>query len=149
MVNVNIVDTAGQEKFRALSDKYYEKADGCLLVYDITDRDSFNEIKNYYSKKIKEKCKADIKIILLGNKTDLEEERKVSQDEGANLAAENCYMFMETSCLKNKYVADSFETLIEIIGREAIEKNLTNLPEKTIVIDKKNNKKKKNKANCC
>ena len=148
-MNVNIVDTAGQENFRALSDKYYEKADGCLLVYDITDRDSFNEIKNYYSKKIKEKCKADIKIILLGNKTDLEEERKVSQDEGANLAAENCYMFMETSCLKNKYVADCFETLIEIIGREAKEKEKyqTNEDEGSIKIEKKSKKNKKKKSN--
>ena len=142
LVNVNIVDTAGQENFRALSSQYYKKADGILLVYDITNEKSFENIKDYYFEQIKEKCKKNIKIIVLGNKTDLEEDRKVNPKEGANFAAKNGYMFLETSCLKNRFVADSFETLIELTYRDVIENNLTNRSESTITIIKISKSKK-------
>ena len=148
LVNVNIVDTAGQENFRALSSQYYKRADGILLVYDITNEKSFENIKGYYFEQIKEKCKKNIKIIVLGNKTDLEEDRKVNPKEGANFAAKNGYMFLETSCLKNRNVADSFETLIELIYRELEEKNLTNYSENSIRINNHFKKKKKKKKNC-
>ena len=149
LVNVKILDTVRQEKFKSISERYYKEADGCLLVYDISKRSTFDEIKEYYKEKIKEKCKEDIKIILLGNKTDLEEKREVPSEEGAIFAAENGYMFMETSCLQNKYVADCFETLIEIIGREAKEKEKyqTNEDEGSIKIEKKGKKNKKKKSN--
>lgn len=147
---MNILDTAGHEKFKSICEQYYKQADGCLLVYDISKRSTFDEIKDYYKEKVKEKCKEDIKIILLGNKIDLEDKREVPSEEGANFAAENGYMFMETSCLQNKYVADCFETLIEIVGREAKEKNQTNDDEEAIRIVKSNkkNKIKKNKNFC-
>ena len=93
---------------------------------------------------INEKCKKDIKIILLGNKTDLEENRKVSSEEGANFAVEKGYTFMETSCLENRNVADSFETLIELTYRENL--NIyANQSENTITIKNSQN----NKKNCC
>ena len=137
LVNARIVDTGGQERFRALGHQYYRKADGCLLVYDITNRSSFDEIKSYFCEQIEEKCKKDIKIILLGNKTDLEENRKVSSEEGANLAVENGYTFMETSCLENRNVADSFEALIELTYEKVLEKGKENISEKPpIIIDK-------------
>ena len=119
LVNVNILDTAGQEKFKSVSESYYKRADCCLLVYDITNRKSFDEVKDYYNENIKEKCKKKIKVILLGNKTDLEDKRKVQPEEGAGLALENDYIFMETSCLKNTNVSDAFETLIEITNIES------------------------------
>ena len=118
LVNVHTYDTAGQEKYRSLSENYYKQADCCLLVYDITDRDSFNECTSYYNERIKEKCKKGIKVILLGNKSDLEEKRVVDSEEGAGFALENDYIFMETSCLKNTNVANAFETLIEITNIE-------------------------------
>ena len=118
-MNVNILDTTGQEKFDALSESYYKKADCCLLVYDITNRASFDKCKNYYNPKLRELCKNDIKVILLGNKTDLEDQREVPPEEGAGFALECNYIFIETSCLKNKNVANAFETLIEITNIEA------------------------------
>ena len=149
LVNVNIVDTAGQEKYKSINSQYYKKADGCLLVYDITKKQTFDEIKNYFYEQIQEKCKKDIKIIILGNKTDLEEERQVSTEEGSNFAAEKGFMFLETSCLQNRLVADSFETLIELTYRDAIENNLTNLTDKPLTISNKTSKSKKNKSLCC
>ena len=88
LVNVEFLDTARQERYRTLNNQYYRKADACLLVYDISNKISFQSIKNYYKREIKEKCKDDIKIILLGNKTDLEDQREVSSIEGADFAFE-------------------------------------------------------------
>ena len=145
-MNVSIVDTAGQEIYRALSKNFYKKADGVLLVYDITRQESFDEIKDYYCKKIKEYCKENVKIILLGNKTDLEDQRKIPPEVGSNFAAENNFLFMETSCLTNKNVADGFETLIELAYREVIQK------EKDDAVVLKNNQNTTNtetKRHCC
>ncbi len=119
LVNVHLLDTVGQESYRALNEQYYKKADCCLLVYDITNRKSFQECKDYYNKNLIERCKKNIKVILLGNKSDLEDQRKVSSDEGAALALENDYIFMETSCLKNTNVSHDFKTLIELNKIEA------------------------------
>ena len=124
LVNVNTLDTAGQEKYKALNENYYKKADCCLLVYDITNRKSFEECKTYYNEGIMEKCKKNIKVILLGNKADLEDQRKVSSEEAAGFALENDYIFMETSCLKGTNVSDAFETLIELTNIEAKKNNI-------------------------
>ena len=113
LVAINIVDTAGQERYRSLNKSYYNRADGCLLVYDITSKDSFKELE-YFLNDINDLWKKNIKIILLGNKTDLGNERQVTQDEGAEFAKKYRFDFMETSCLDSRSVADGFETLIEL-----------------------------------
>ena len=118
IVKVHLLDTSGQEIYKSINETYYKKADCCLLVYDITNRKSFDECKDYYNKNLIEKCKKDVKVILLGNKTDLEDQRVISPEEGAGLALENDYIFMETSCLKNSNVASAFETLIELTNIE-------------------------------
>ena len=142
------MDTAGQERFKSINTSYYRKADCCLLVYDISNKYSFDQLKDYFIETIKEKCKKNIQIILLGNKTDLEDKRQVSAEEGANLALANNYIFLETSCLKNKNVADAFETLIEITNREAKKaKNVDNSNSMSFSIDKKH-KNKKDKCPC-
>ena len=147
LINVDIIDTAGQEKFKALSKGHYKKADGVLLVYDITNKETFDEIQNYFLREIKENCKEEIKIMLLGNKTDLEDERQITSDEGANFAADNGFMFLETSCLLNRNVADSFETLIELTYRDVLERNQTHLTEKPLIIDRKS--RVTHKSSCC
>ena len=152
LANVQIMDTSGQERFRAINQNYYRRADCCLLVYDITDAKSFEACK-YYSEQIKERCKKNIKTVLLGNKTDLESERKVPPEKGAAFSLKNNYIFMETSCKKNENVADAFEVLIETTHRE-IEKNKDKIEEDrmSVVIDKKdyiNTNRKKKKNDCC
>lgn len=114
LINVHIRDTCGQERYDSINEQYYRKADGILLVFDIADKLSFNKIKNYYIKTIKEKCKEDIPIVLLGNKTDLEDQREVSQEEAIDLSIKEEYIYKETSCLRNENVADAFETIIEM-----------------------------------
>ena len=109
-----IYDTAGQERFNSINETYYKKADAVLLVYDITNKESFDKIREYYCPKIKEFCKKNIPIILLGNKTDKESERKISMDDGVALSVEYKFKFCQTSCLKNENVANAFEALIEL-----------------------------------
>ena len=139
LVNVNILDTTGQEKFDALNESYYKKADCVLLVYDITNKKSFDKCKNYYNPKLRENCKKNIKVILLGNKADLNDNREIEPEEGAAFAVECNYIFMETSCLENTNVASAFATLIEITNIEAkkIQENNIDL-----------NTKKKKKSFC-
>ena len=114
VINVHIWDTCGQERYNSISEKYYKKADGVLLVFDISNKKSFNKINNYYVQKIKDNCKLGIPVILLGNKTDLNEKREVSQEEAINLSVNEEYIYKESSCLLNENVADTFETIIEM-----------------------------------
>ena len=112
-INCMILDTAGQERFDSLNITYYKKADAVLLVYDISQKESFEKIKKYYVKNIEENCNEDIPILLLGNKIDKDDERQVTYEEGITLALKEKYEFKESSCLKNKNVASAFEDLLE------------------------------------
>ena len=118
IVKLSIKDTAGQERYNAICKTYYKKADCCLLLYAINSRKSFEKVKNYYVKTIKENCENNVKVLLLGNKADLKEKREVSEDEGSKLAEQNEYMFMESSCKDNYNVSDAFTTLIEMTNTE-------------------------------
>ena len=116
VVNVLIYDTGGQEKFKSINKSYYKEANAILLVYDISNHLSFDEIRDYYCNEIQEICPNNIPVILLGNKTDLDLEgkREVKQEEGVALAVSHNYKFMETSAKENENVADAFEALIEL-----------------------------------
>lgn len=109
-----IFDTNGTERYRYLNEVYFKKVDGCIIVYDITNRRSFDEIENYYIPKIKEKCKTKIVTILLGNKKDMEDKRKISFEEGNNLAVKYNFIFKEVSCVENINIFDSFQKIIEL-----------------------------------
>ena len=128
LLYIQLSDTAGKEKFHSIIESYYKKQDCILLVYDISDRHSFDECKTYFCNKIKEKCKDNIMVILVGNKIDLEEKRKVSFEEGSNLAFLNNWLFIETSCRNNINVFDCFTKIIEI----SLEKNQEILKDKII-----------------
>ena len=125
IINVHIKDTCGQEKYKSIWKQYYKEADGILLVFDISNKKSFDEIKNFYVETIRENCKIGIPIILLGNKTDLEDERRVSQEEAISLSIDEEYIYKETSCVKNENVADAFETIIEMWNINSKKNNKT------------------------
>ena len=80
-VRLHVMDTAGQERFDALSYKYYRGANGVMLVYDITTRKSFDDI-TMWLENIRKHCHQDIHAVLVGNKCDLLAEREVSRQEG-------------------------------------------------------------------
>ena len=140
------MDTGGQEEYNALNRQYYTKADCCLLVYDITNENSFSAIEDFYVKEIKDLCKENIKVILVGNKTDLKDERKISKKDGAKLAQKYNFMFKETSCEYNSNVADVFETIITMTHTEKMEKGDYLNDRKSFKLKEIENAKENNKT---
>lgn len=118
-IRVQIWDTAGQERYSTLTDSYYKKAFGIMLVYDTTDIDSFESV-NSWLKSIKEKGNSVVEVVLVGNKTDLVEERKISTVEGRKLADAHKIPFIETSAKNDKNVTKAFGRLIENVLRNKI-----------------------------
>ena len=89
-------DTAGQERFRTITCNYYHGAHGIFIVYDITDRESFNDVKMWMGE-IKKYAQSKVTKVLIGNKKDLEEKRAVTFEEGEEMAKEYGIQFFETS----------------------------------------------------
>jgi len=106
-VKLQIWDTAGQERFRSVTRSYYRGAAGALLVYDITSRESYNHISSWLAD-ARSLANPDIVIILVGNKTDLEEDREVTYLEASRFAQENDLNFLETSAFSGVGVAEVF-----------------------------------------
>ena len=113
-VNVKFYDTSGQERYRSLAPNFIKKADGIILMYDITKRESFDTISSWWNDILEYKEK-DFPLILVGNKCDLEEERKVQKEEGENIAKEYNVKFYETSSKEGINIEDSFKELIKLI----------------------------------
>lgn len=113
IAQVKFYDTNGTQRFRNVNESYYEKVDGCIVVYDITNQNSFDQIKNHFIPKIKENCKENIPTLILGNKTDINDKRKISIEEGEKLALENNFLFYEVSSIDNTNLNDIFKTIIE------------------------------------
>jgi len=106
-VNLAIWDTAGQEKFHALGPIYYRDANGALLVYDITDRDSFDRVQNWV-KELRKMLGDNIVLVIAGNKADLERRRVVTLEEAEEYAASVGAKHLSTSAKQNKGVAELF-----------------------------------------
>ena len=92
-------DTAGQEVYRGLTQLFYKNAAVIIIVYDITCRQSFDEIKNYWYKQVKENASSKVKIALVGNKHDLYANEKVTEEEGRTYAEKIGAIFNLTSAL--------------------------------------------------
>jgi small GTP-binding protein len=110
-----LMDTAGGEKFKSITRGYYKNCSFSLIVYDITDKKSFTSIKEWI-----EECQNyandNIHMVLLGNKIDLNEERKISKEEGEELAKEYVMDFYETSAKTGENIEDIFLGLCELIS---------------------------------
>ncbi|KAH8370637.1 hypothetical protein KR093_004378 [Drosophila rubida] len=109
-IKLQIWDTAGQERFRTITTAYYRGAMGIMLVYDITQEKSFENIKNWI-RNIEENAAADVEKMLLGNKCELNDKRQVSKERGEQLAIEYGIKFMETSAKASINVEEAFLTL--------------------------------------
>ena len=86
ILKLEIWDTAGQEKYRSLIRIFCEDAKAVILVYDITSKNSFEEIKNYWIKEVKELCNKNVILAIVGNNSDLFEREQVNEEEARKLA---------------------------------------------------------------
>ena len=112
-IKMQIWDTAGQERFKNIIASYYRGAHGILLIYDVTDKDSFKNLSNWLIE-IEKNASKNVLKVLIGNKTDLEDKRAVTYNQGKEFADTYGLKFIETSAKKNLNVTEAFETL----GRE-------------------------------
>ena len=140
IVKIQIWDTAGQDRFRSITKNYYKGAHGIILIYDITSRKTFDNIKNWVTQ-IKEEVSEKVSIILVGNKIDDEKNRKVSTEEGEKMAKECGFDFYETSAKSGINIDKTFNDLV----KKTVE-NYSKVKEKG---DKLNRKKSGNKKGCC
>lgn len=106
-IKLQIWDTAGQETFRSVARSYYRGANGCIIVYDLTNRDSF-EVLDAFLQEAKANVPPDCVMFLVGNKADLEAYRQVTREEGEQYAAEHGLQFLETSAKSGHNVNDAF-----------------------------------------
>jgi small GTP-binding protein len=107
-IKFDIWDTAGQEKYRALAKIFYQDSKIVILVYDITNKNSFNELKNYWYEKVKENSSSDVIFAIAGNKCDLYEKEEVEKTEGEKFAKEIGAIFHETSALSSNGINELF-----------------------------------------
>ena len=164
---IQIWDTAGQENFRSVTRAYYKASAVAMVVYDITKEETFEHIQAWL-KDCKELAPRTVLLVLVGNKSDLEDQRVITKERGEYLAKENNMMFFETSALNGNGIEEAFKKSIEAVdqkirsgyynlsdsGKQGIKKiingNENNGGER--IIDKKSlsiGKKQKEEDPCC
>ena len=111
-VNLSIWDTAGQERFHSLGPIYYRDADAALLVYDITDKESFSKVRKWV-KELRKIVGNDIIIAIAGNKIDLEKQRNVSEEEALSYVTSVHATHFYTSAKLNKGLDDVFQDITQ------------------------------------
>jgi len=119
-IKLQIWDTAGQERFRTITTAYYRGAMGILLVYDVTDEKSFNNIRNWI-RNIEQHATESVNKILIGNKCDMVEKKVVDSARGKALADEYAIKFLETSAKNSINVEEAFITLAKDIKKRLID----------------------------
>lgn len=127
-VKAQIWDTAGQERYRAVTSAYYRGAVGAMLVYDITKRPTFDHIPRWLEE-LRAYADKNIVIILVGNKTDLEEQRAIPTEDAKEFAETEGLFFLETSALQATNVEDAFLTVLTEIFNIVNRKNLAGAAE--------------------
>jgi Ras-related protein Rab-11A len=155
---VQIWDTAGQERYKSITNAYYKGSKGALVVYDISRKTTFENVDKWIGE-LKNNASEDVHIMLVGNKSDLEDKREVKTEEVAKKADQYKIAFCETSALKGNNIENAFERLVDeitkIVGKSKNNEIKTEEKYKTInlnteeVKEKKIGKEAKNSPKCC
>ena len=130
-VTINILDTAGQEEYSNVRDNYLRVNDGFMLVFSLTESESFNAMTDFREQILRiksNKKREDIPIILVGNKADVEEKRTVEEDDALRLALDWCCKYVETSAKTSLNVENAFYDIV----RQVLEIKKKNLQEKLV-----------------
>ena len=113
-IRIQIWDTAGQVQYKAITRNLFLKVMGAIIIYDITNEKSYTNLKSWVEL-IREECGSHMQIIIVGNKCDLDSERKINQDEVMNYAEEEKIEYIETSCKTGENVHKVVKTICEKI----------------------------------
>ena len=142
-IHIQLWDTAGQEKYKAITKNLFLKVMGALIIYDITNEASYNNLKSWVQL-IKEECGKHMQLIILGNKSDLDAERKISKDEAINYAKEQKIDYIETSSKTGENVKKAVTMICESIleNKEMNDSSSFMLDNSSFLMDKR-------KKRCC
>mmetsp|Transcript_11315 Transcript_11315/g.15785 ORF Transcript_11315/g.15785 Transcript_11315/m.15785 type:complete len:206 (+) Transcript_11315:78-695(+) len=121
-IKLQIWDTAGQERFRTITTAYYRGAMGILLVYDVTDENSFQNIRNWV-RNIEQHAADNVDKILIGNKSDMKDQKVVDTARGEELARHYQIRFFETSAKNNENVKEAFYAISRDIKKRLMDTN--------------------------
>ena len=142
-IHIQLWDTAGQEKYKAITKNLFLKVMGALIIYDITNEASYNNLKSWV-KLIKEECGKHMQLIILGNKSDLNDERKISKDEAINYAKEQKIDYIETS----SKTGENVKKAVTMICENILENKELN-DSSSFVLDNSSFLTDKRKKRCC
>ena len=142
-VKIQIWDTAGEDRFRSITRNYYKGAKGILLIFDVTDKDTFEHVRDWIER-IHEESPEGITICLVGNKIDRNEERVISNEEGKKIAEEFNISYFETSAKSNIGVEEVFTHLVKEVDTLYMNEHKEEVVNKTLTTQKAKKKRK-----CC
>ncbi len=151
VIRAQIWDTAGQEKYKSITSAYYKGAKAAIIVYDITNRLSFDNIDKWISE-IKANADKNIILVICGNKCDLSDKRVISLDESLDKSSNNNLILFETSAKTGYNIDQAFDVISASVYKE-YKQMIDEENKDTISIDKNidilNDKEKKEKKTCC
>ena len=155
-IKAQIWDTAGQERYKSITNAYYKGSKGAFIVYDISRKTTFENVDKWIGE-LKDNASEDVHIMIVGNKSDLEDKREVNTEEVAKKAEQYKIAFCETSALKGKNIEFAFESLVNEITKNVENERKTEVKteeeSKTINLnteeEKKVNSEEKTKIKCC
>ncbi|CAD8126801.1 unnamed protein product [Paramecium sonneborni] len=147
-VKLQIWDTAGQERFRNITNSYYKGAQGIVIVYDVTNAKSFEDVTKFWMMELSHYADQNVKLMLLGNKIDLatEETRQVSQEMAEQLAKEHNMQHHVVSAKTAEEVENAFISLARSIYNEKSLREMVHPQQQQL--NNKKNKDEKQKT-CC
>lgn len=155
IVKLQIWDTAGQERFKVMTKSYYRSAKACLIIYDITRRETFNNVKTWAEQYSQSNPTGRHSVMILGNKKDLDDQRQVGSTEGQNLADEIGCAFQEVSAKEGgEEINELFYNMAITLLKQEDEKQTGDKKDKikenrpSVTLTKKTVESKK-KDNCC
>ena len=150
-VRIKIWDSAGQERFRSLTQSFFRNANGIIIVYDISNIETFENLKYWIQSINTQLGDSEIHIIVIGNKEDLK--REVKKEDAENFCKEKGYEYFEVSAKEGKGIQEAINYLVEMVIKSNSKNNKQN---NTIKLEKEksnknNNKEKgdKKKGDCC
>ena len=149
-IQVKLWDTAGQERFKALTQNYFRNAEGVLLAFDVTNEESFNNLKDWISSiKINMEAKnIFLPLIVVGNKIDMENDREITKEEAEKFASENKYKYFETSAKTGEGVDEAIKELINLVLNQNQVDEQKIEARKSVPL-KDNNQNEGKKKGCC
>jgi len=153
IVKLEIWDTAGQERYKSITSAYYKGSRGALLVYDITRPSTFEDVEKWMTE-IKEKVRGSLKIMIIGNKLDLTNERKVDTETALDKAKSFNVPLMETSAFNSTNIQKAFESILREMYKEFkkekdSEKKEQNRTEGVKIETESKSKNGQKKRGCC